>query len=1029
VLKSPFAEAIDVSDDVIQLAGSTTVDTLETMRLDAAGDLEGALAMSTAAFMPWLDERDPAQGGWLAAERQRWSQTYVELLRRAAADAEEHGDLPLARRHVAAWVRIHHHSEAAHRLGIRLAVIAADASAARRLASDCEAMTTATYGRGPSAATRAWIAALDPPRPGRSVTPTWPITGRAALLNDLIRSRPTILTTAPGLGGSQVLAELARGREHHLLVQGRAAVGPLVCLGVALRDARIRGRHAQHALAALASGDTGERARAVFVAAVLEAIGTNGALLLDDMHLFDQASLDVVAGVLRTIERASQGQQPIIVGTMVRQEMDLQPLAGWLRLAQGTHRMRIVPLEPLTRSDVAAILTHVLAQPPSDEALSALWQVTGGWPGFIDLTLRHWAASGVLLPDDAGWSLEVERARSLPLPPAGVELVVSRVDALGRERRRVLEVCLCLDEASPGEEPTSEDIMAVTGQSRWDVVEILEHLDRSGFTRNGVPIIGPYSRSIMAMVPRETQRAIHRSIAERLLVNGGPTDRVARHLALAGDTSHAARQWLHHAVTCRRRLRWDEALTTSAQALDLGLPLDDEIACRLDRFDILMALGDPQRARAELAATRGLVTRPDDRASLRVREARMHLIDGAYEAALTTVDGLLTGQSDGSHVPEAHLLRGLVLARMGRLDEARTALSSAQNHPAHDDTLRDQECARAMLEVDMAAARFEDARQHIPTLARLTSLVGFPYVTALTEGTLARFHAMQAEHEPALDHAARWLSIAREQGFRGMEAQALVLHASIRLEQGNYAESLASYVNALPDITPDQRAVVQANIGTCYLQLGQVATALAHYEAAITDAELRHEPLKVVRRRLALHEARLRHGDATDRAELAGIRDQDEALGGTYRTWVEDLEAHAAAMNGEVTDTQVAAVAAHPHTLDEVERRDVVLAMCSLARGDVTAALEHAARQPTSARAVAIVEALTGMMSAQPPTGAAVEELVLAHVRNLNGHGPASEVAQRQTALEEAWPEHGGALRRLLDFHTRAVALRPPPTP
>ena len=118
---------------------------------------------------------------------------------------------------------------------------------------------------------------MDPSRNGRPRIPTWPITGRAALLTELRRSRPVLLTTTPGSGGSQVLTELARSHEHRLLVLGRAAVGPLVCFGVALSEAGHKGRHTQHALAALAGGDSGERTRALFVAAVLETIGSAGA--------------------------------------------------------------------------------------------------------------------------------------------------------------------------------------------------------------------------------------------------------------------------------------------------------------------------------------------------------------------------------------------------------------------------------------------------------------------------------------------------------------------------------------------------------------------------------------------------------------------------------------------------------------------------------------------------------------------------------------------------------------------------------
>ena len=1024
-----YGAAIVIGDEVLELAPDTTVDVLESVRLAAQGDLDGAVAASTAEFMPWLEERDVPPDGWLAQQRRRWTETYVDLLRRAAADAEAAGDLPRARRHAAAWVAVEPRSEAAHRAGLRLAVIAADGVSARRLWSDCEAMTTAVHDRPPAASTRAWLAAVDPSRNGRPRIPTWPITGRAALLAELRRSRPVLLTTTPGSGGSQVLTELARSHEHRLLVLGRAAVGPLVCFGVALSEAGHKGRHTQHALAALAGGDSGERTRALFVAAVLETIGSAGALLLDDMHLFDQASLDVVAGVLRTVERAPQGHQPTIVGAAFRQDLEHEPLAGWLRLAHGTHRMRIERLDPLTRSDVAAILTHVLGAPPSRDALAALWEISAGYPGFVDLALRNWAAAGVLLPDDSGgWTLEVERARTLPLPKAAVDLIRSRIDALDRRRRRILEVCLCLDEASPGEPPDGEVVMTVTGESRWDVVEALEHLERAGFTRDGVSQLGPYAQPMVAGIPRETYRAIHRALSETLSTGGTSSDRVARHLSLAGDDHRAARHWLAHADWCRRRLRWEEALETWSRAIDLGLSREDELTCRLDRFDVLTALGDPRRAREELVTARALAATPAERVLLRVREARVHLADGAYDAALATVDGVLEQAPGGDHVPEAHLLRGMVLARVGRLDEARAALGRCREQHSYDDVLRDQEAARALVEVEMAAARYEAAAALLPELERLTSLAGYPHIAALSEGTLARYHAALGDDDGALDHAARWISLAREHGFRGMEALALVLHASIRLGQGDCAGSLASFVAALGDITPDHRAVVQANIGTCYLQLGQVARAFAHYDAAITDAELRGEPHTVMQRHLTVAEAKLRHGVVVDLAELATLREQDADLGRAHEAWITELEAHAAALRGDLDRAGVAAVEALPTqhlTHAEAERRDHVLALGALVLGDPLSALVVSARRPDSMRLVAIKEVATGLTTPFDGSGSAVDQLLLAHVRGLNGSKEAAaDAVRRRQSLEEAWPPHDEALRRLLALYTRAHGRR-----
>ena len=70
--------------------------------------------------------------------------------------------------------------------------------------------------------------------------------------------------------------------------------------------------------------------------------------------------------------------------------------------------------------------------------------------------------------------------------------------------------------------PESELVMAVTGESRWEVVEALAQMERAGFTHEGVSVLGPYADPVRAALPRETYRAIHRSIAEALAAAAAP---------------------------------------------------------------------------------------------------------------------------------------------------------------------------------------------------------------------------------------------------------------------------------------------------------------------------------------------------------------------------------------------------------------------------------------------------------------------------------------------------------------------------
>ena len=54
-----------------------------------------------------------------------------------------------------------------------------------------------------------------------------------------------------------------------------------------------------------------------------------------------------------------------------------------------------------------------------------------------------------------------------------------------------------------------------------------------------------------------------------------------------------------------------------------------------------------------------------------------------------------------------------------------------------------------------------------------------------------------------------------------------------------------------------------------------------------------------------------------------------------------------------------------------------------------------------------------------------LDQLLLAHVRGLNGSKEAAaDAVRRRQSLEEAWPPHDEALRRLLALYTRAHGRR-----
>ena len=186
------------------------------------------------------------------------------------------------------------------------------------------------------------------------------------------------------------------------------------------------------------------------------AVGRPLLLSLDDLHWADQASLEVVASLLR---RPPDG--PVLLACAFRPS----PAPGFLESAIGTAeregRAARVELGPLTPEDAAELLATI----PERSVRDAVFRVSGGNPFYLS-QLARLAAHAPVQPDGR----QVDTL-TLGVPQSVLSMLADEIRMLPPASRRVLEA------AAVAGEPFEPDVAAEIGEvSDDDVMVALDDL-------------------------------------------------------------------------------------------------------------------------------------------------------------------------------------------------------------------------------------------------------------------------------------------------------------------------------------------------------------------------------------------------------------------------------------------------------------------------------------------------------------------------------------------------------------------------
>ena len=517
-------------------------------------------------------------------------------------------------------------------------------------------------------------------------------------------------------------------------------------------------------------------------------------LTLEDLHWADEASLELLHLLPRRLVDAR-----VLVVLTARTEEPGDSLAHWRGYLTRNHLITTLDLTPLTRENVAQIITATMGTTATDvnrppaSVIAVIGERAEGNPFFIEELLHAWAESGT------GDSAPAQ------IVPAGVrETVIHRLDALGEAVCRVAEMASVIGRRFSFallQQVMAVERHALTSALRAlvDAYLVVEEEDafvfRHALTRDAVygRILGVERRRLHGLVARALAAQDHTELpvsasdlgyhfhAAREWGEALYWSRTAGKEAMALHAPHAAVEHFTHGIEAAERL----GVAQGALAYDRGQAywlLGDRHHADKDYVTALATARDANDAPAALRALVGLGvlwSGKDPAHSRRYYEEALVLAraidDHAVTARTLTRIAYLHIIEDKPQLAEPYVREALTLAEA---EANRREVAQAHGMFAMM-CLYEGDLVRAAPFIAQAIAGFAVAGDKVDQ--------AFAHVLGAQEsGATDCAISAAPSHMASIVYAERMLVIACESGYRATEAQAHLFLASARGMIGEY---------------------------------------------------------------------------------------------------------------------------------------------------------------------------------------------------------------------------------------------------
>ncbi|MFB9993862.1 AAA family ATPase [Deinococcus oregonensis] len=671
---TPVAPYLRVNKHQIELL-DVGCDLPEYLGLLQGGNVQRAATLERGDLLSDL-RGGPALEDWAQVRRTEFAALRATHLSAAARRLEARGDVRAA---LETWLRLITQDELAEpwqREAIRLQALVGERAPALARFERFRTLLDEELGLEPLPETvalaeqvRSGLLTLTAAEPTDAV-PTLerlPLTGRAAVLARVRQRSPNLIVFVgdPGVGKTRLAEELAEGPGPTLTLRASefSAATPLAPLTEPLRAAARQGRFSDlpewiaSELARLlpelnwdprgagrlsispADSLPSPAGRSRFLQALTEALrtclGPHGTLLLDDLHWFDDTTLE-----LCTLLRAGGGVGRWIV-TARPQELAERPAAAkaleaWQRVGSAIQEQ----VEPLSESELLGLVQTLAGTAGGRLFTRRLYGVTGGNPLFVLETLRGLLESGEVSVGEGGWLTAYDDVTQdyteLPMAPSVRAAILGRADRLGAETRRLLDAASVV-----GDVFALRELVGATALDDWTALAALERAEGAGLLvgegaayRFSHALVG---RTLRGVLGQARQSLLRRRLADSLIALGGDPVQIARHLA--DDPAAAAPWWHQAALAARQRYAAQLALTHLGQAL-AALPAGDarRLEWLLDHAQLAGSVGLRPLQESNLADARRLAFSALDQGRVMLAQARFLSVGGEPKEALAAAE-------------------------------------------------------------------------------------------------------------------------------------------------------------------------------------------------------------------------------------------------------------------------------------------------------------------------------------------------------------------------------------------------------
>ncbi len=366
-------------------------------------------------------------------------------------------------------------------------------------------------------------------------------TGKTALLSHFARTRGHFYWAAGPSDGQATLAGLLRLA--HQLSKIAAEVGAETRAAVAVKtltrlQAMDPGGIVPARLPTLTAG-------AAEVAVVLERAGYR-AVVLDDIHLLDDTSLEVLAQLLNASRELMPWCDFVLAYRPMRARRKVRALCEKLAM---DGRLSLIRPGALKREAVLQMMgdAGVAAEAAGIAAADQLIALSGGTPGvLVELVESKMPPDG--LPDR--------------MPPQIRSILLERLRACSSTAEGLAQL------ASVAGASFSVGLAAgIAGLSSWKVAEKWNELLLAGvFDARGFafPLV---EAAIHSSVPDAVRQFMHGEVAKALEREGAPHERLAFHWRKAGDVARAARYAREAAAACLQSGDLQRAISALEEAV------------------------------------------------------------------------------------------------------------------------------------------------------------------------------------------------------------------------------------------------------------------------------------------------------------------------------------------------------------------------------------------------------------------------------------------------------------------------------